>query len=480
MSQKTKIVGIKHTGDPVYLGVVSGSDSYSGNPTTIAKWLCDGYRTRFNQHRSNRCRYDSEGNLVPIGGDPIDIKDSEARKQYSYLSAMPSMVIQATERKEKEEWFSAAKRKKSSGGTMPRFKSRKTCDMYFVSWQRGTTLSKSGRKTCVLTIRGQNPSGKRVSGHGLRWSLKIRVRSTMDIRDYTSVVVNITKGTVVFVNSPAPIDRAKLKGDNLIVGCDRGGVVPVATSDGEKRTLDRGKLLLWEKRKKFHQKKMGKARSRANSRGGKTAMHSVMRGGKYQHHKNEALKYSQKIARYKNGWCHQVTSDIVSTYGTIVVENLDIKSMTKNGGTRKRGMNRSFLSASPSTIVQMLEYKSLLNGRRLVYIPPQYTSQRYPECGYTHRNNRESQATFLCVNCGHADNADVNAAVNIKQLYEFLLQGTDLPAHDSVNDGGEVVKPTVPKGMIDQFYRGNLDDAADHQLFHSGLESSMESGIPRL
>ena len=66
MSQKTKIVEIKHTGAPVYLGVVSGSDSYSGNPTTIAKWLCDGYRTRFNQHRSNRCRYDSEGNLVPI------------------------------------------------------------------------------------------------------------------------------------------------------------------------------------------------------------------------------------------------------------------------------------------------------------------------------------------------------------------------------------------------------------------------------
>ncbi len=44
------------------------------------------------------------------------------------------------------------------------------------------------------------------------------------------------------------------------------------------------------------------------------------------------------------------------------------------------------------------------------------TSRRCYACGHIDADNRRSQAVFRCVVCDHLDNADVNAALNIKAL----------------------------------------------------------------
>ena len=36
-----------------------------------------------------------------------------------------------------------------------------------------------------------------------------------------------------------------------------------------------------------------------------------------------------------------------------------------------------------------------------------------PECGAIDKKNRTSQSVFKCIECGHTDNADINAARNI-------------------------------------------------------------------
>lgn len=46
--------------------------------------------------------------------------------------------------------------------------------------------------------------------------------------------------------------------------------------------------------------------------------------------------------------------------------------------------------------------------------PASYTSQTCNVCGYIDKNNRPNQHTFKCKNCGHVDNADFNAAKNIR------------------------------------------------------------------
>jgi transposase len=51
----------------------------------------------------------------------------------------------------------------------------------------------------------------------------------------------------------------------------------------------------------------------------------------------------------------------------------------------------------------------------LVAVPPAYTSQQCSACGHTAADNRKTQSLFACAACGHTENADVNAARNIRR-----------------------------------------------------------------
>jgi putative transposase len=56
-------------------------------------------------------------------------------------------------------------------------------------------------------------------------------------------------------------------------------------------------------------------------------------------------------------------------------------------------------------------------GIKISLINPAYTSQECSECGYVDKKNRKTQEKFCCVKCGHTDNADHNASVNIINRY---------------------------------------------------------------
>ena len=71
-----------------------------------------------------------------------------------------------------------------------------------------------------------------------------------------------------------------------------------------------------------------------------------------------------------------------------------------------------------------LEYKC----GRLIKVHPAYTSRTCRKCGHVDRENRKTQARFLCVACGFASNADTNAAMNIRRLGMAQLHGEERSA----------------------------------------------------
>ena len=57
MSQKVRIDGVKHAGASVFLGVDHcGNPCWTRDPERVMVWLCDGWRSRFNQRREQRPR----------------------------------------------------------------------------------------------------------------------------------------------------------------------------------------------------------------------------------------------------------------------------------------------------------------------------------------------------------------------------------------------------------------------------------------
>jgi len=131
-----------------------------------------------------------------------------------------------------------------------------------------------------------------------------------------------------------------------------------------------------------------------------------------------------KVANIRKDFVHKVSSDISKNHVVVVVEDLEVKNMSKSAAknvAQKSKLNRSILDASPFELRRQLEYKTQWQGGLVVPVAPQNTSRKCPECGHVSRENRKSQAKFLCVECGFRANADFVSAVNIREAGLALL-----------------------------------------------------------
>ena len=80
---------------------------------------------------------------------------------------------------------------------------------------------------------------------------------------------------------------------------------------------------------------------------------------------------------------------------------------------QKTGLNRAILRQGWHKFQVMLEHKVSENGGVLVKVNPKNTSRECSKCAHTDKDNRLKQDIFCCQKCGHAENADINAAKNI-------------------------------------------------------------------
>jgi putative transposase len=181
------------------------------------------------------------------------------------------------------------------------------------------------------------------------------------------------------------------------VGIDRGVAVALMLSDGTYYTVP-DSLAAMERRIASAQRVVSR-----RARGSNRRRKAVQR----------VARLRAKQARIRKHWAHRATTEIASRYGTVIVERLRTKDMTKRhrlgGAARKRGRNRAILNVGWHQIEAMLAYKAA----RLVKVDPSYSSQTCASCGTVDRRSRESQTVFACVACGQRDNADRNAAVVI-------------------------------------------------------------------
>ena len=130
--------------------------------------------------------------------------------------------------------------------------------------------------------------------------------------------------------------------------------------------------------------------------------------------------YAQKRHKIDTA-VHQISKNISDKYDIAVLEDLNTKGMTKSAkGTievpgknvkAKSGLNREILASGWYRLEQALAYKM-----QVAKVPAAYTSQTCNACGVVDKESRRDRL-FKCVHCGHTDDADINAALNIKQAF---------------------------------------------------------------
>ena len=100
--------------------------------------------------------------------------------------------------------------------------------------------------------------------------------------------------------------------------------------------------------------------------------------------------------------------------GVMAFEDLAYIRRQARKGTKTGRRRRNMLNQWPfSQLQEFTAYKAAAKGIQVVMVDPAYTSQRCNACGYVDKRNRD-RARFDCLRCGHSDDADHNAALNIR------------------------------------------------------------------
>jgi IS605 OrfB family transposase len=134
--------------------------------------------------------------------------------------------------------------------------------------------------------------------------------------------------------------------------------------------------------------------------------------------KRHLKKLSRREKRFRKNTNHVISKRIVqkakATNHAIAIEELrHIRHRTER--TVRHSQRARHSSWAFGQLRAFLSYKAALAGVPLYTVDPRNTSRTCHVCGHCAKANRKSQAAFCCVACGHTDNADRNAAINISR-----------------------------------------------------------------
>ena len=181
------------------------------------------------------------------------------------------------------------------------------------------------------------------------------------------------------------------------VGIDLGVKDFVITSDGE---VFENKHFLKKEEKKLKKLQRQLSKKKVGSNNRKKAQIRI-------------AKLFERMTNKKEAYIHYVVNELLSSFDTIFMEDLNVQGMLRNHHLAKAIQEVGFFSFK-----QVLVNKALVNGKQVVFIDRFYPSSKTCSvCGYKKEDLTLNDREWTCPNCGTKHNRDINAAVNI------LLEG---------------------------------------------------------
>ena len=139
--------------------------------------------------------------------------------------------------------------------------------------------------------------------------------------------------------------------------------------------------------------------------------------------KAKVQKLHIRIANIRRDFLHKCSTTISQNHAMVCIEDLQVRNMSKSAAgsseapgrnvKAKSGLNKSILDQGWAEFRRQLDYKLAWSGGYLIAVPPRNTSRTCPACGHVSADNRQTQAQFLCAECGFEGNADLVGAINV-------------------------------------------------------------------
>jgi putative transposase len=118
------------------------------------------------------------------------------------------------------------------------------------------------------------------------------------------------------------------------------------------------------------------------------------------------------VANARRDGLHKLTTRLVRTYGTVVIEDLNVAGMTRN-----RRLARHIAGVGMAELRRQIEYKAAWSGVHVHIADRWYPSSKTcSACGVVKTKLRLSERVYRCESCGLALDRDLNAAHNLAAL----------------------------------------------------------------
>ncbi len=234
-------------------------------------------------------------------------------------------------------------------------------------------LRKNGRRISHIRFKGAgwyktlnyNQSGFAFHDDALHLSKigDVRIKTHRPIDGKVKAVIIKREGTRWYGVVQIDTEVNVLPKNDAVVGIDVGLKSFAVDSDGN--TFD-------------HPHYLGKTHDRL-----KVTQRNLSRKKKDSNNRNKAreklAKLFDKVNNQRNDFLHKVSRYYVNEYGTICVEDLDVKGLKEKG--YNKGMHRNIHDAAWARFVIMIDYKAESAGRRLIKVEAKGTTQRCSRCG---------------------------------------------------------------------------------------------------
>ena len=240
-----------------------------------------------------------------------------------------------------------------------------------------------------------------------------------------------------------------MAGTGAVVGIDRGVANTIALSDGSMlqvpslTTNEQARYVMLQRR--LARQRKGSARRTRTL--------------------DQLATLRQRLNNRRTDWIEQTTTNLARTYDGFALEALPVRNMVRrpkpkpdpdqpgvflpNNARAKAALNKAIHASCWGQFAARLSHKSIA-----VTVPAAYSSMECRQCGHIASENRESQAEFACVACGHIDHADTNAAHVILSRGEPLLAAslstpsTTTRGHSGGSDASAPPRHTASVGRV--------------------------------
>lgn len=244
---------------------------------------------------------------------------------------------------------------------------------------------------------GINNDGKRVKLPKIGW---VRLAEPLPVTAVHNCVISRTADKW-FIAVKHEIEKPTVASERPIVGVDIGIKSLAVTSDNKVFANPKAYRRMSQKLKRLQ---------RAVSRKNLGSNNRVKA-------RSKLAKLHARVANIRKDSIHKLTTYLAKNHGIVKIEDLSIKAFLKN-----HKLAGAIADCGMYEFKRQLEYKTEKFSGKLLLVDRMFpSSQICSNCGNHRHKMPLKNRIYICPECGHKEDRDLNAAKNIQHWFEGIL-----------------------------------------------------------